>query len=70
MPDFEVIHIDGVGSIKRATPQFLAKRQAQCEKDHTCFMCGDPLEYVAYKMTQHGIRRVMCDYCEREEFGD
>jgi hypothetical protein len=42
----------------------------RCERDKVCWMCGDPLEYVAYRMTQHGIRRVMCDHCEREEFGD
>ena len=42
----------------------------ECEKDKVCWMCGDPLQYEAYRITQYGIRRVMCDHCELEEFGD
>ena len=50
--------------------QKLIKHIANCEKDKVCWMCGEPLQYLAYRMTQYGIRKVMCDDCEKDEFGD
>ena len=49
--------------------QNLIKHIEKCEKDKVCWMCGAELTYMAYRLTQYGIRRVMCDDCEREEFG-
>ena len=49
--------------------QNLIKHIEKCEKDNVCWMCGDLLWDAVYRKTEYGIRRVMCDYCEEEEFG-
>ena len=42
----------------------------KCEEQKVCWMCGEPLQYETWRVTQYGIRKVMCDHCEKEEFGD
>ena len=63
MPNLEVIHIDGVGTITRATQAFVKSNVAQCEADGICFYCGT-------KMTHRGTREATCYDCELDLFGD
>ena len=65
MADFEVIHIDSVGTIRRATQSFIKKEKAQYAKKHICWMCGDTLKY-----NQGMFYKDLCRQCESDTYGD
>ena len=65
MADFEVIHIDGVGTIRRATQSFIKKDKAQCAKDHICWFCRDTLKH-----NQGLFYKDLCRQCEADQYGD
>ena len=65
MPKFEVIHIDGLGTINRATQQFIEQDQAQCRKDNICWMCRGSLKY-----NEAIFHKDICRGCAEDTFGD
>ena len=65
MSDFEVIHIDSVGTIRRATQSFIKKDKAQCAQDNICWMCRDSIKY-----NQGVFYTDLCRQCESDTYGD